>query len=350
MNNNIAEANLTDFEGFFVGNAQDETALTGCTVILCPQGAIGGADVRGGAPATRETDLLEPVNMVEKIHAVVLSGGSAYGLDAAGGVMRFLEEKGIGFNVGVGIVPIVCGASLFDLTCGNGKIRPDAAMGYAACKAAFADEKSLKENVGNRNLENRSTKGRNLEEGNVGAGCGRNGRKLFGMARAMKAGLGVYGIKTGDIKVLAIVAVNALGDIRDYDDAKPLAGLLSEDGKTLISTEEAIVSMAASSVNAFSGDTALPANTTIGCVITNAALTKAQAKKVAQIAQNGIARTIFPAHTLNDGDTIFVMSTGEANADPGAVGIMACKAVGKAINRGVLKAKSVGGCKALCDL
>jgi L-aminopeptidase/D-esterase-like protein len=327
MSNNIAEAY---FEEVFIGNAQNEAALTGCTVILCPQGATCGVDVRGGAPATRETDLLEPVNMVEKVHAVILSGGSAYGLDAAGGVMRFLEEKGIGFDVGVGVVPIVCGASLFDLTCGNAKIRPDATMGYAACKAAFANE--------------------GLEEGNVGAGCGATVGKLFGASRAMKGGLGVYGIKTGDIKVLAIVAVNALGDIRDYDDAKPLAGLLSEDGKTLISTEEAIVSMASGSVNAFSGDTNIPANTTIGCVITNAALTKAQAKKVAQIAQNGIARTIFPAHTPNDGDTIFVMSTGEANADPGAVGIIACKAVGKAINRGILKAKSVGGYKALRDL
>ena len=329
MSDNTAEAYLNDFTGIFIGNAQDEAALTGCTVILCPQGAICGADVRGGAPATRETDLLEPVNMVEKVHAVILSGGSAYGLDAAGGVMRFLEEKGIGFDVGVGVVPIVCGASLFDLTCGDAKIRPDATMGYAACKVAFADE--------------------DLEEGNVGAGCGATVGKLFGASRAMKGGLGVYGIKTGDIKVLAVVAVNALGDIRDYDDAKPLAGLLAEDGKTLISTEEAIVSMASGIVNAFSGGADLSANTTIGCVITNAALTKAQAKKVAQIAQNGIARTIFPAHTLNDGDTIFVMSTGEAGADPGAVGIMACKAVGKAINRGILKAKSAGGYKAACD-
>ncbi|NMA42839.1 MAG: P1 family peptidase [Oligosphaeraceae bacterium] len=330
MSDNIEAAHVTDFEGVFVGNAQDEAALTGCTVILCPQGAICGADIRGGAPATRETDLLEPVNMVEKIHAVILSGGSAYGLDAAGGVMRFLEEKGIGFDVGVGVVPIVCGASLFDLACGNGKIRPDATMGYAACKAAFADE--------------------DLEEGNVGAGCGATVGKLFGPSRAMKGGLGIYSIKTGDIKVLAIVAVNALGDIRDHDDAKPLAGLLSEDGKTLISTEAAIVSMASDSVNAFSGDSNSPTNTTIGCVITNAALTKAQAKKVAQIAQNGIARTIFPAHTPNDGDTIFVMSTGEVSADTGAMGIIACKAVGKAINRGVLKAKSAGGYKALCDL
>jgi L-aminopeptidase/D-esterase-like protein len=240
-----------------------------------------------------------------------------------------LEEKGIGFDVGVGVVPIVCGASLFDLTCGDAKIRPDATMGYAACKAAFADE--------------------DLEEGNVGAGCGATVGKLFGASRAMRGGLGVYDIKTGDIKLLAVVAVNALGDIRDYDDAKPLAGLLAEDGKTLISTEEAIVSMASGIVNAFSGGADLSANTTIGCVITNAALTKAQAKKVAQIAQNGIARTIFPAHTLNDGDTIFVMSTGEASADPGAVGIMACKAVGKAINRGILKAKSAGGYKAACD-
>lgn len=339
MNSNIAEACLKDFEGFFIGNAQDETALTGCTVILCPQGATCGADVRGGAPATRETDLLEPVNMVEKVHAVVLSGGSAYGLDAAGGVMRFLEEKGIGFNVGVGVVPIVCGASLFDLSCGNANIRPDAAMGYAACKAAFADKGPSRE-LGDGNLE----------EGNVGAGCGATVGKLFGASRAMKSGLGVYGIQTGDIKVLAVVAVNALGDIRDYDETKPLAGLLAEDGKTLISTEEAMVAMASGCVNAFSGDSNLPANTTIGCVVTNAALTKAQAKKVAQIAQNGIARTIFPAHTLNDGDTIFVMSTGEAGADPGAVGIMACMAVGKAINRGVLKAKSAGGYKALCDL
>ncbi|MDD2294796.1 MAG: P1 family peptidase [Eubacteriales bacterium] len=307
----------------FIGQAENATAGTGCTVIISPRGAVGGVDVRGGGPATRETDLLDPVNMVESVFAVILSGGSAYGLDAAGGVMRFLEEQKIGFPVGEMVVPIVCGASLFDLMTGDGSVRPDAAMGYEACKEAFA--------------------GATLMEGNHGAGTGATVGKYMGPERMMKSGIGHYALQAGDLKVGAIVAVNALGDVIDCDSRRTLAGVLSEDTDAIDDTCSLVLENQDSEKDVFSG------NTTIGCVLTNARLTKPQAGKLAAIAQNGYADVIRPVHTMADGDTIFTMALGQVDADPLAVGILAREAVARAINRAVCETRHAYGLKCASD-
>ncbi len=208
----MKEIKITDIKGIKVGHAQDQAGGSGCTVILCEKGAWAGVDVRGGGPASRETELLKPVNLVEQIHAVMLSGGSAYGLDAGSGAMQFLEESNVGFDVGVGVVPIVCGASLFDLVVGDPKCRPDKAMGYEACKNASDGP---------------------VAEGNVGAGTGATVGKFLGTAHMMKSGLGAYAVQIGELQVAAIVAVNALGDIVDVDTGKRIAGLLNEDNTQL---------------------------------------------------------------------------------------------------------------------
>lgn len=306
-----------------IGHAQNLAAGTGCTAILAPTGATAGVDVRGGAPATRETDLLDPLNMVESIFGVILSGGSAYGLDAAGGAMRFLEERKIGFDVGLGVVPIVCGASLFDLAVGDAAVRPDAQMGYDACVNAFT--------------------GQRLEEGNAGAGTGATVGKYMGADRMMKSGIGFFALQAGDLKVGAIVAVNAMGDVVDLLSRKPLAGVLSEDKMSLDSTNRLIVEHYAMSRNVFKG------NTTIGCVLTNAVLTKVQANKLASISHNGYSDVIRPVHTMNDGDSIFALAFGEVEADPLAVGVLAQEVVAKAVNRAVLAASPAFGLKAASD-
>jgi len=315
----MKEIKITDIKGIKVGHAQDFEGATGCTVILCEKGAWAGADVRGGSPASRETELLKSVNMVEQIHAVMLSGGSAYGLDAASGAMAFLEEKGVGFDVGVGVVPIVCGASLFDLIVGDPKCRPDKEMGYKACKNASNGP---------------------VREGNVGAGTGATVGKFLGIQHMMKSGLGTYAIEIGDLKVAAIVAVNALGDVVDVDTGKRIAGLLNEDNTKLSNTEEMMYAQYAHDRNIFSG------NTTLGCIVTNAKLTKTQANKLASIAHDGFARAIRPVHTMADGDTIFVMATGEIEAMPDAVGALAADVMGRAINRAVRAAEPAYGLKA----
>jgi L-aminopeptidase/D-esterase-like protein len=299
---------ITDVRGIEVGHAQDDQALTGCTVILCCEGAVAGVDVRGGAPGTRETDLLNPVNMVEKIHAVVLAGGSAYGLDAAAGVMRYLEEQNIGFDMGVAKVPIVPAAILYDLSVGRADARPDAAMGYHA--AASASSKPPL-------------------EGNVGAGAGASVGKIRGMKYATKAGIGTWSIKVNDIVIGALVAVNAVGDIVDPESGQWIAGLRS--GKTL-------QSMKRSQTRA-----AVQSNTVIGVIATNAQLTKAGATKVAQMAQDGLARAIRPAHTMYDGDTIFALATAERRADISMVGAFAAEAMAIAIVRAAKMATSAGG-------
>lgn len=316
------EIMITDIKGIKVGHAQNVEGGTGCTVILCEKGAWAGVDVRGGGPASRETELLKPINMVEQIHAVMLSGGSAYGLDAGSGAMTFLEEHGIGFDVGVGLVPIVCGASLFDLVVGDPKCRPDKDMGYEACKNA--DE-------------------RQVLEGNVGAGTGATVGKFQGIDHMMKSGIGSYGIQIGDLQVAAIVAVNALGDVIDVDTGKRIAGLLNEDNTRLSNTEETMYQQYSSDKNVFSG------NTTIGCVVTNARLTKAQANKLASIAHNGYARAIRPVHTMADGDTIFVMATGEVEVMPDAAGALAAEVMARAINRAARLAEPAYGLKAAKD-
>jgi len=283
------------------------------------RGRLGRRRCQGRrAPASRETELLKPVNLVERIHAVMLSGGSAYGLDAGSGAMQYLEEKGIGFDVQVAVVPIVCGASLFDLAVGDPKVRPDKAMGYEACVNASDGP---------------------VEEGNAGAGTGASVGKLLGPDRMMKSGLGTYGLQVGELQVAAIVAVNALGDIIDVDSGKRIAGLLSEDGTKIVSTEEAMYAQYEDKTNLFSG------NTTIGVVVTNAKLTKTQANKIGSIAHNGLARSIRPVHTMFDGDTIFVMATGEADVMPDAVGALAAEVMARAVNRAAILAEPVCGLK-----
>jgi L-aminopeptidase/D-esterase-like protein len=317
---------LTDVPGIRVGHQTDARRPTGCTVVLAEAGARCGVDVRGGAPGTRETDLLDPVNLVDRVHAVVLAGGSAFGLDAASGVVRFLEERGVGFRAGGALVPIVPAAILFDLWLGKGSVRPDAAAGYAAAAAAAAGP---------------------VEEGSVGAGAGATVGKLFGIARAMKGGLGTASLRTsGGVIVGALVAVNAFGDVVDPADGRLLAGARAADGRTLEGTLAAL--QAGSSPLGFGDGT----STVIGVVATNAELTKAQATRVARMAHDGLARTVSPAHTPWDGDTLFALSVGGVRiATPDlVVGALAAEAVARSIVRAVRLARGALGVPSLGDL
>lgn len=334
----MKEIQITDIKGIKVGHAQDEKGGTGCTVILCPAGAAAGVDVRGGAPATRETDLLNSVNMIQQIHAVVLSGGSAYGLDAGSGVMAYLEEKGVGFDTQVALVPIVCGASLFDLEIGDPKCRPDKAMGYEACKNAGVGVVAQ----GNVDLAEQRNVGV-VAQGNVGAGTGACVGKFLGPAHMMKSGIGTYAAQVGDLQVGAIVAVNALGDVIDIKTNQPIAGLLNPEHTAIAGTLETMYAEYGENRNLFSG------NTTIGCIVTNAKLSKPQANKIASIAHNGCARAIRPVHTMADGDAIFVMATGEIEVMPDVAGALASEVMAKAINNAAWYAKPAYGLKAACD-
>lgn len=321
----MVEIKITDIDGFKVGHAQNTEAATGCTVILCEEGASGGVDVRGGAPGTRETDLLNPIEMVDKIHATVLSGGSAFGLDACSGVMEYLEKKDIGFDVGVAKVPIVCGAVLFDLVCGDSKIRPNKEMGYEAC----VHSETYNEDI----------------NGNIGCGTGATVGKIFNPQLAMKGGFGSYAIQVGDLKVGALVGVNCLGDVIDpYNNGRIIAGALKEDMSGFADTEESLIAAYNKPRNAFKG------NTTIGVIITNANFNKSQANKVASMAQNGFGRTIRPAHTMFDGDTIFTMASNKVNADINVVGLLATRVMERAILRAVNEADSAYGYLSIKDL
>jgi L-aminopeptidase/D-esterase-like protein len=319
----LRQIGFMDLEGIKVGHAQDLDAATGCTVILCEGGAVAGVDVRGGAPGTRETDLLNPVNLVDKIHAVLLAGGSAFGLDAACGVMQYLEERKIGFDVEVTKIPIVCGAVLFDLTIGDHHIRPDKSMGYQACLNATRDE---------------------CREGNVGAGAGATVGKLLGMKRAMKSGLGMSYFNTGDLMVGALVAVNCLGDVVDPESGQILAGLLDVDGMTFLNTEETMMKDYKDQKNRFKS------NTTIGVVVTNGKFTKSQISKLASMAHDGYARTMRPAHSMFDGDTIFALATGAVDADLSVVGMLSARVMEQAVIRAVKKATPLYGLKCYSDL
>lgn len=324
---------ITDVRGIEVGQAQDDEALTGCTVIVCRKGAVAGVDVRGSAPGTRETDLLDPVNLVEKVHAIVLAGGSAYGLDAASGVMRYLEEKKIGFNTGLAKVPIVPAAILYDLAVGRADVRPDAAMGYHAAASASSTAPL---------------------EGNVGAGMGASVGKMFGSSLAMKAGLGTASLDIGGgVIVGALVAVNAWGDVIDPQTNQILAGLRSgKIGPMRVGGKEPFadtLAMMKSPVGRGVLGLTSRANTVIGVVATNADLTKSQATKVAQMAQDGIARTIRPAHTMLDGDVVFALATGAKKADVSTVGAFAAAAMAEAIIRGVKMAASADGIPGLLN-
>ena len=309
---------IADVPGLKVGHHTRTDRPTGCTVMLCEAGAVAGVDVRGSAPGTRETDLLNPINMVQKVNAIVLSGGSAYGLDTASGVMRYLEEQNAGFKIGkLGVVPIVPAAILMDLGVGNFKIRPTVDDGYAACKAASTGP---------------------VEEGNVGAGAGATIGKMFGPNFSMKAGLGTSSIKIGDtgIVVGAIVAVNAVGDVIDPTTGRIVAGARSEDGKGFRDATTAIS-------NGYRVVVQPAANTTIGCVATNAPFTKVQMAKIAQMAHDGYARAISPVHTMGDGDTIFALSTGteKVQADVTAIGALAALVMSRAIVRAAMNASSL---------
>ena len=307
---------LTDVRGLRVGHFTETRRPTGCTVILTPEGAVAGVDVRGAAPGTRETELLSPLNAVEKVHALMLAGGSAFGLDAAGGVMRWLDERGFGVQVGPARVPIVPAAILFDLWVGDARIRPDADSGYAACEAATTDP---------------------VPQGNVGAGSGAAVGKLFGIGRAMRGGLGSASVTVGGVTVAALVAVNAIGDVIDPATGQTVAGARTVDGSALLGTMQALRR----------GD--VPAQlqpgaaTTLGVIATDAVLSKAQANKLAQMAHDGFARSINPVHTMGDGDTIFALATGASGSSGNLtlIGALAADVMATAVLRAVHAASTL---------
>ncbi len=313
---------LTAVAGLEVGHFTDARRPTGCTVILARAGAVAGVDVRGASPGTRETDLLSPVNAIDTVHAVVLAGGSAFGLDAASGVMRWLDERGIGLAIGSSTVPIVPAAILFDLWVGDGRIRPDADAGYAACEVAS---------------------GGAVAEGNVGAGAGASVGKLFGIGRAMKGGVGTASIEVGGITVAALVAVNAIGDVVDPASGRIVAGARSADGTRFADT---MASLRRGELPArLQPAVQAGAATTIAVVATDAVLTKAEATKVAQMAHDGLARSINPIHTSGDGDVVFALATGAARrpAPVTQVGALAADVLAEAVLRAVRAAVRIGG-------
>lgn len=311
------EISLHDIKGIKIGHAQNEEHATGCTVIVCDKKACCGVDVRGGGPASRETDLLNPLMSNDGVNAVCLSGGSAFGLDASSGVMKYLEEKGKGVKVGDAIIPIVVQSCIFDLNCVDGKVRPDANMGYEAC---VNSEQHIERN------------------GNVGAGMGATVGKLLGNERSMKSGLGCYAIQVGSLQVGAIVVVNAIGDVFEMDSHRQLAGLLNSKKEEMISSEvEAVKLLQLASAFSF--------NTTIGAIITNANLDKAEMNKVAAMASNGLARTIRPVNTSMDGDSIYALSVGKVKSCADVVGTLASHVMAKAINRAVIETEPKYGYK-----
>lgn len=313
----MKEISIKDIENVKIGQAENREAGTGCTVIICEEGAPAGLDVRGGGPASRESELLKAEAAAQFIHAVTLAGGSAFGLDAAGGVMQYLEEKGFGFDVGVTKVPLVCQASLFDLTVGDTFTRPDKKMGYEACV----------------NSEN----GGNYQDGNYGAGTGATVGKSHGMDYCMKSGIGSYAVQIGELKVGAIVAVNALGDIYDWKNGQKVAGLLNEDKTGFRSITEEMYQKYDVVENKFTG------NTTIGIILTNGKFDKSKLNKIASMTHNGYARAVRPVHTSADGDSIFAMSVGKVDADMDMVGTLAADVMAEAILRAVSSAESAYG-------
>ena len=312
---------LTDIAGIRVGHASDYDALTGCTAILCDGGAVGGVDIRGSATGSQELDVLSPGHVDPLVDAIVLAGGSAYGLEAASGVRRFLEAHGVGVKVGPHVVPIVPGAILFDLAIGSGKVRPTREMGEAAAAAATADA---------------------VKEGAVGAGTGATIGKLFGMGQAMKSGIGSATVEAAGVRVAALVALNAFGDVRDPETGKLIAGARKEPGSLELADSER--SMKRGARGAF-----LPHNTTLAVVATNARLTKVGATKLAQLAGLGMARTIYPVNTMFDGDIVFALSKGTAEADVNTLGVIAADAVAQAVVRAATMAPSLGGLPGLAS-
>jgi len=314
--NSMKRSAITDVAGIEVGHFTDPRRPTGCTVIVAREGAVAGVDVRGAAPGTRETDLLAPTNLVEQVHGILLAGGSAWGLDAATGVVRWLEEQGVGFPAGPVRLPIVPGAVLFDLLVGDATVRPDATAGYRACESASAKAPA---------------------EGNVGAGAGAAVGKIFGIERAMKGGIGTASLTVDGVTVGALIACNALGDVIDPQTGQPIAGARTSDGKALIDTRRALLR----------GEAPKPllpgTNTTIGVIATDAVITKAQASRLATMGHDGLARSINPVHTMSDGDTLFALGTGWAGKSPGmmVLGTMAAEVVALAVARAVRAAQGI---------
>lgn len=324
---------INQIAGIKIGHAEDQEVLTGCTVILCPPGTTGGVDQRGGAPGTRETDALRPMHLVDSVHAVLLAGGSAYGLDAAAGVMQYLEERKIGFNTGDALVPIVPAAILYDLALGSSRVRPGKEMGYQACLNATSGP---------------------FAEGNAGVGTGASVGKILGMGQAMKSGVGSACLDLGGgLLVGALIAVNAFGDVIDPSTQEIIAGARTLKKGPLKIGAGAIFADTLETMRTLPGKTVLGLasrqNTVIGAVITNAKLSKNDVNKVAQMAHNGLAKTIRPAHTMLDGDTIFALATNQEPGNVNLIGAYAAEAVAAAILRAVRAAASAGGLPGLAD-
>ncbi len=309
-------SSISDVAGLEIGHDTDPRRPTGCTVIIARDGAVAGVDVRGAAPGTRETDLLAPGNLVERVHAIVLAGGSAWGLDAASGVVRWLEQQGVGMVVGPARLPIVPGAVLFDLLLGDASIRPDADSGYRACQAASRQPPA---------------------EGNVGAGAGAAVGKIFGIARAMKGGIGTASVTVDGVTVAALIACNAMGDVIDPETAQVIAGARSADGKRLLDSRRALLAGQAPQL-LIAGT-----NTTIGVIATDAVITRLQATRLAQLGHDGLARSINPVHTQVDGDTLFALGTGASgrNAEMITLGTMAAEVAARAVARAVRAAQGI---------
>ncbi len=319
----MKEIKIKDITEFKIGHAENPAGGTGCTAIICPEGAISGCEVRGGGPASRETPLLDPVKNAQEIHAVMLSGGSAFGLAAGDGAMSYLEENKIGYQLAGCVIPLVVGASIFDLLVGEPGIRPDKEMGYEACVEAFSSSDSAD------------------LQGNVGAGTGATVGKMNGPSEAMKSGLGVYAIESAGVKLGAIAVVNALGDV--LEDGKIIAGAVKADGTFTDSARLMVERMG--------GEPSIQReNTTLVCLITDGALSKIEANKTAQVMHNGLARAISPVHTAADGDTTFCMSCGSKEVNPDAFAQAAAMVTEKAIQNAVKNTKGAYGLPAICDL
>ena len=318
------EISVSDIRPIRIGQVENAEAGTGCTVFICEDGMRAGLDVRGGGPASRESQLLNPLMAAQTIHAIVLAGGSAYGLGTANGVMSYLEEHGIGYDTGYALVPLVTQADIYDLSVADASVRPDAAMGYEAAKRAFEEP--------------------NYQDGNYGAGCGATVGKIAGMDTCMKTGIGSYAIQIGELQIGAVVVLNALGDVFDWRTGMQVAGLLTEDKTALRSTMEYMQSSIAAVDNKFTG------NTTLAVVMTNAQFDKSQLCKIAGMAHDGYARAIHPVHTSADGDSIYAVSAGEVKADQDLVGALAAEVVSEAILRAVNNAESAYGYPSASDL
>ncbi len=318
------EIAITEIGAISIGQTENAEGGTGCTVFISKDGMCAGLDVRGGGPASRETELLNPLAAAQSIHAIVLAGGSAYGLGAADGVMRYLEEHNIGFDTGIAKVPLVVQSDLYDLAVGDKSARPDAEMGYEAARLALEAP--------------------NYRDGNFGAGCGATVGKIAGMDTCMKTGIGSYAVEIGKLKIGAVVAVNALGDIYDWKTGEKIAGLLTKDKAAFRDTSEYMKQSIAVKDNKFTD------NTTIGVVITNASFSKPQLCKIAGMAHDGYARSIRPVHTTADGDSIYAVSVGDVAADQDLVGLLAAEVMSEAIKRAVMSAESAYGFIAARDM